>query len=110
MDTNGTNTLKEMLDNSFLTQYFVLDSISASKREQKEKLSKYAVVMLEQQVQSAISLLLNCGVKITDEQILEMIAEEIKKEKTKKLVGKNDVKKKFMSVMDEYIENTQNYL
>ena len=110
LDTNGTNTLKEMLDNSFLTQYFVLDSISASKREQKEKLAKYAVVMLEQQVQSAISLLLNCGIKITDEQILEMIAEEIKKEKTKKLAGKNDVKKKFMSVMDEYIENTQNYL
>lgn len=110
LDTNGTNTLKEILDDSFLTQYFVLDSISASKREQKEKLSKYAVAMLEQQVQRAISLLLNCGVKITDEQILEMVAEEIKKEKTKKLVGKNDVKKKFMSVMDEYIESTQNYL
>ena len=69
----------------------MLDSISQSKREQKEKLSKYAVVMLQQQVQRSISLLLNCGVKITDEQILDMIAEEIKKEKTKKLVGKNDV-------------------
>ena len=110
LDTTGTNTLKEILDDSFLTQYFVLDSISQSKREQKDKLSKYAVVMLQQQVQRAISLLLNCGVKITDEQILEMIAEEIKKEKTKKIVGKNDVKKKFMSVMDEYLENTQNYL
>jgi len=66
--------------------------------------------MLQQQVQRAISLLLNCGVKITDEQILEMIAEEIKKEKTKKQIGKNDVKKKFMSVMDQYLENTQNYL
>ncbi len=110
LDTAGTNTLKEILDDSFLTQYFVLDSISQSKREQKDKLSKYAVVMLQQQVQRAISLLLNCGVKITDEQILEMIAEEIKKEKTKKLVGKNDVKKKFMSVMDEYLESTQNYL
>lgn len=110
LDTTGTNTLKEILDDSFLTQYFVLDSISQSKREQKEKLSKYAVVMLQQQVQRAISLLLNCGVKITDEQILEMIAEEIKKEKTKKLVGKNDVKKKFMSAMDEYLESTQNYL
>ena len=110
LDTNGTNTLKEILDDSFLTQYFVLDSISQSKREQKDKLSKYAVVMLQQQVQRAISLLLNCGVKITDEQILEMIAEEIKKEKTKKMVGKNDVKKKFMSVMDEYLESTQNYL
>ena len=110
LDTNGTNTLKEILDDSFLTQYFVLDSISQSKREQKDKLSKYAVVMLQQQVQRAISLLLNCGVKITDEQILEMIAEERKKEKTKKMVGKNDVKKKFMSVMDEYLESTQNYL
>lgn len=110
LDTSGTNTLKEILDDSFLTQYFVLDSISQSKREQKDKLSKYAVVMLQQQIQRSISLLLNCGVKITDEQILDMIAEEIKKEKTKKLVGKNDVKKKFMSVMDEYLESTQNYL
>ena len=110
LDTSGTNALKEILDDSFLTQYFVLDSISQSKREQKDKLSKYAVVMLKQQVQRSISLLLNCGIKITDEQLLEMIAEEIKKEKTKKLVGKEDVKKKFMSVMDEYLENTQNYL
>lgn len=110
LDTNGTNTIKEILDASFLTQYMVLDSISNSKREQKDKLSKYAVVMLQQQVQRAISLLLNCGVKITDEQIMEMIAEEIKKEKTKKMIGKNDVKKKFMSAMDEYLENAQNYL
>ena len=110
LDTNGTNTLKEVLDDSFLTQYFVLDSISQSKREQKEKLSKYAVVMLKQQVQRSVSLLLNSGVKITDEQILEMIAKEIKNERNKKVVGKNDVKKKFMSVMDEYLESTQNYL
>jgi len=110
LDTSGTNTLKEILDDSFLTQYFVLDSISQSKREQKDKLSKYAVIMLQQQVQRAVSLLLNSGVKITDEQILEMLAEEIKKERNKKTVGKTDIKKKFMSAMDEYFENTQNYL
>lgn len=110
LDTAGTNTLKDILDDSFLTEYFVLDSISQSKREQKEKLSKYAVEMLKHQVQRSISLLLNCGIKITDEQILEMIAEEIKNEKSKKIIGKNDVKKKFMSAMDEYIENAQNYL
>ena len=80
LDTNGTNTLKEILDDSFLTQYFVLDSISNSKREQKDKLSKYAIVMLKQQVQRSVSLLLNCGIKITDEQLLELVAEEIKKE------------------------------
>ena len=110
VDTSGTNTLKEILDDSFLTQYFVLDSISQSKREQKEKLSKYAVVMLQQQVQRAVSILLNSGVKITDEQILEMLADEIKKERNKKTVGKTDIKKKFMSAMDEYLESTQNYL
>ena len=110
IDTQGTNTLKEMLDDSFLTQYFVLDSISNTKREQKEQLSKYAVVMLKHQVQKAISLMLNCGIKITDEEILEMIAEQIKNEKTKKVIGKNDVKNKFKSIMDEYLENTQNYL
>ena len=110
LDTSGTNTLKEMLDDSFLTQYFVLDSVSRYKREQKEKLSKYAVVMLKQQVQRSVSLLLNCGIKITDEEILEMISDEIKKERNKKVTGKDDVKKKFMSVMDEYFENTQSYL
>ena len=66
--------------------------------------------MLQQQVQRAVSLLLNSGVKITDEQILEMLADEIKKERNKKTVGKTDIKKKFMSAMDEYFENTQNYL
>ena len=110
IDTQGTNTLKEILDDSFLTEYFVLDSISKSKRDQKEQLSKYAVVMLRHQVQKAISLMLNCGIKITDEQILGMIAEQIKNEKTKKVIGKEDVKKKFKSVMDEYLEYTQNYL
>lgn len=110
LDTAGTNTLNDILNDTFLTQYFVLDSISNSKREQKERLSKYALIMLKQQVQRSISLLLNCGVKITDEQILEMIAEVIKNEKNKKTVGKNDVKKKFKSVMDEYLESTQSYL
>lgn len=110
LDTQGTNTLKEILDDSFLTDYFVLDSISKLKRDQKEQLSKYAVVMLRHQVKKAISLMLNCGIKITDEQILAMIAEQIKNEKTKKVIGKEDVKKKFKSVMDEYLEYTQNYL
>ena len=85
-------------------------SISNSKREQKDKLSKYAIVMLKQQVQRSVSLLLNCGIKITDEQLLELVASDNNKEKNKKLVGKDDIKKKFMSVMDEYLENTQNYL
>lgn len=110
MDINDNNTLKDILDVAFFSNYVVLDSISSSKREQKNNLSKYAVVMINEQIKRAISLLLNSGVKISDEEILSMIAEDIKNEKNKKLVGSTDVKNKFKSAMDEYLERTQNYL
>lgn len=110
LDSNGNNTLKDILTETFLTDYFVLDSISSTKKEQKEKLAKYAVIMIKNQIQRSVSLLLNSGIKITDEEILAMIAEEIKSEKNKRLVGSNDVKKKFKSAMDEYLERTQSYL
>jgi ribosomal protein L24 len=110
LDTAGNDILKGVLDDSFLMNYFVLNSISSSKKEQKEKLSKYAVVMISQQVQRIVSLLLNNGIKISDEEILSMVSNEIKKEKNKNLIGSNDVKKKFKSAMDEYLERTKDYL
>ena len=110
LDTTGDDVLKGILDESFLIDYCVFDSISTSKREQKEKLSKYAVIMVKKEIQRAVSLLLNCGIKITDEEIIAMITSEIKNEKDKRAVGSTDVKKKFQSAMDEYLERTQNYL
>jgi hypothetical protein len=110
MDTNGDNILKGMLDDAFLMNYFVLDSISSTKKEQKEKLSKYAVLMISQQVQRIVSLLLNSGIKISDEEILNMVFNEMKNEKEKRLIGSADVKKKFQNAMDEYLEKTQDYL
>jgi DNA primase large subunit len=110
LDTDGNEVLKGILNDSFLMDYFVLDSISSSKREQKEKLYKYAVVMLKQQIQRSVSLLLNSGIRVSDEEILSMVSNEIKNEKNKSLVGSTDVKKKFKSAMDEYLERTQNYL
>lgn len=110
LDTTGNEILKGILDDSFLMDYFVFDSISSTKKEQKEKLAKYAVVMISQQVKRIVSLLLNTGIKISNEEILEMISNEIKSESTKKLVNSNDVKKKFKNAMEEYLERTQNYL
>lgn len=110
LNTSGDNILKGILDDSFLMNYVVLDSISSSKREQKGKLSKYAVVMLNQQIQRAVSLLINSEIKITDEEILAMIANEIKNEKNKRLVGSTDVKKKFKSAIEEYLERTQDFV
>jgi hypothetical protein len=110
LDTTGDDVLKGILDESFLIDYCVFDSISSSKREQKEKLSKYAVIMVKKEIQRAVSLLLNCGIKITDEEIIAMITSEIKNEKEKRAIGSTDIKKKFQSAMDEYLERTQDYL
>jgi len=110
LDTAGNDILKGILDDAFLMDFFVLDSIRASRKEQREKLASYAIVMIKKQVQKAVSLLLNSGIEISDEQIITMVANEIKNEKSKRLVGSEDVKKKFKSAMEEYLERTQDCL
>lgn len=110
LDTEGDNVLKGVLDDSFLMSYFVLDSICSSKKEQKEKLSRYAVIMISKQLQRVVSILLNNGIKISDEELLDMISIEMQNEQSKRLVDSADVKKKFKNVMEEYLERTQDYL
>ena len=48
--------------------------------------------------------------KINDEELLGIIAKEIKNEKKERIVGSDDVKKKFQSAIDEYLERTQENL
>ena len=109
LDTAGNDILKGILDDSFLIDYFVLDSISSKKRDQKEKISKYAVVMIIKQIRRAVSLLLKNGIKITNEELLSIISSEIKSEKGKNSIGSTEVKNKFKKVMDEYLEKIQEY-
>ena len=110
IESQGDNVLKQVLNDSFLSAYYVLDSISTSKKEQKKKLAQYAVMMIKQQIQRIISLLANSGIEVTEEQLLELISEELRKEKDKKEVLSSDVKNKFKSAMDEYLEQAQDYL
>ena len=110
IDNNGNDILKGFLDHSFLIDYFVMDSMTAYKREQKKNMSKYAVILLTEEIRRIVSLLLSSGYKITDEELLNMIAKEINKEKSERLVGVDDVKKKFKSALDEYLERVQDYL
>lgn len=110
LEADGRNNLRGFLDHSFLIDYFVLDSIAKTKKEQKEKMAKYAILMLTQEIKRTVNLLLSCGLKMTDEELLKLIAKELKDEKNNRLVGVDDVKKKFKSAMDEYLERTQNYL
>lgn len=110
LDTSGDDVLTGILDNSFLIDYFVFDSIDSSKKMQKDKLSKYAILLIRQQIQKLISLLMSNGVNITDEELLKLISGEIKNEKNKLLIGTEDVKKKFKSAMNEYLENIKDFM
>lgn len=110
IESQGNDVVRGFLDHSFLINYYVLDSISNSKREQKKQLSKYAIIMLTEEIKRITDLLLSCGIKITEEDIMKLVAKELKEDKSERLVGAEDVKKKFKSAMDEYLERTQEYL
>ena len=110
MEQTGKNPLQDFVDHSFLIDYFVLDSISKTKREQKEKMSKYAIFLLTEEIQRTIRLLNNMGIDIDEEMILGMVAKNLKDKKNEKLIGVDDVKKKFKNAMDEYLERMQDVL
>ncbi len=102
--------LKGFLDHSFFVDYSVLQSMSTRKRTQKKKMTEYALVILTEEVHRLVSLLVSSGVEISDEELLALIAKEIKNEKKTKVIGSDDVKKKFQSAMDEYLERMQENL
>ncbi len=102
--------LKGFLDHSFFIDYGVLNSMNTQKRIQKKTMTEYALVILTEEVHRIVSLLLSSGIKITDEELLALIAKEIKAEKKERLVGSDDVKRKFQSAMDEYLERMQKNL
>ena len=109
-DQNSSDILRGFIDHSFLIDYFVMDSMTSYKREQKKNMAKYAVILLTEEIRRIVSLLLSSGYKITDEELLEIIAQEINREKNERFAGAYDVKKKFKSALDEYLERVQDYL
>ena len=110
INSNGTDAMLNFLNHGFLLDYAVLDSIFTSKREQKKQLSKYAVVLLSLEMKRIIELLRSQGIKIDDEELLRMLANEVNEEKDDRLTGSDDIKKKFKKAMDDYLERTQEYL
>ena len=109
-ESTGDENLKGILGDSFLTDYFVLDSISDTKKEQKEKLAQYAILMIKQQLKRIISILASAGVDISDEEIMKLVAEEIRKEKERKKLDSSDIKKKFQYAMEEYLKEKEDCL
>lgn len=103
------NVLLGFLDHSFLVDYFVMNSMAVSKREQKKKMATYAVLLLSEEIRRIMALLKNMGLDITDEELMRLVAKELHGN-NERLVGVSDVKKKFKSAMSEYLERTQDVL
>ncbi len=110
LDTSGDALLKSILDDAFLMDFVVLDSISRLKREQKKKISEYAVVIMKQQIKRVVAMLLNSGINISDDDILNVVLEELKKGREKAAIDSSEIKDRFKSAIDEYLDKTQNYL
>ena len=111
-DNNSIDIMKSFLDHSFLIDYAVLDSMARLKRDEKKNMTKYAVIILTEEIDRVMTLLASCGYKTTEDELLSLIAKELKEEKKKKAqnINTDDVKKKFKSAMEEYLERTQKYL
>ena len=110
METDGNEILRGYLDNSFLIDYFVLDSISKRRKEEKDKICKYSLLLLTEQINKTMALLQDNGYKVTEEELLSVLAKQIKFENNNRLVGVEDIKKKFKSEISEYLERAQNSL
>ena len=109
-DNNSIDIMKSFLDHSFLIDYAVMDSMVKLKREQKKNMTQYAVVILTEEIGRVMDLLASCGYKTNEDELLSLIAKQLKDDKKDRLVGAMDVKKKFKSAMEEYLERTQKYL
>lgn len=110
MDSKGNDLLRGILDDSFLMDYYVLDSISMNKSETKEKLCKYSLIMIMNQVQRAVNILLSNGIKINEQELLKLLCLEAEKKKNISQIGSNDIKKKFQKEMDDYLSKTTQLL
>ena len=57
-----------------------------------------------------LSILQNNGYNISDDELLSLMNQELKNKNNVRLVGMDEVKNKFKSAMDEYLERVQDYL
>lgn len=110
LDTKGDEILRSVLDDAFLMEYYILDSISINKKTQNEKLCKYALIMIMNQVQRAVDILLKNGIKISEQELLKLLSTEMEKKTNIAQIGSNDIKKKFQKEMDDYLAKANELL
>lgn len=102
--------IKSIMDESFLMDYYALDSITKDKKIEKEKLKSYALLIVMNQVQNAVNILLKNGIKIKESELLKLLSAEMEKKTNPSLLGSSDIKQKFQKEMEDYLSKTNEYL
>ena len=110
LSSKGNEMLINILNHSFFTNFIVLDSVKKTKKEQREALSNYAFIMINEEIKRIVSLLYDCGIRITDEEIVKMVADAIAEERNKRVIDSDDVKLQFKDAINDYMERLQEYL
>lgn len=105
--TGGNHALLSLLDDSFLLNFMVLDSMSDSPAEQKDMLLKYGLVVLIHEVERILNLFLKNGIKISEDELLKLIKVEMGNSLNRNLIGSNDIKKKFQKEMEGYLSKVK---
>ena len=83
-----------------------MDSVSKRKREEREKVNNYSIILLADMVRRVLDLLRINGKDITEEELLNILLEQVKIEQEARLAGIEDIKKKFKSEINDYLERT----
>lgn len=110
LNKNNDNNLLKFMDLTFKNNFYVLDSISKLQKEQKDKLIKYSLLMLTETFNTVLDFLIDNKINISEEELLSLISQSLKIERTKRLAGKEDIKKKFKSAFEEYLEKKEKNL
>ena len=107
---DSIDLLKGFLDHSFFIDYSVLSSMNSKKLVQKKQMTDYVLLILTEEVQKMVDLLIRSGISISEEDLLALIAKEIRNNKKTKVIGRKKKKKKFQTAMDDYLERIQKNL
>ncbi len=107
LETSGDNLLQNILNDTFLTHFYIMDSISKTKKEQKEKLKEYGLLMIVNQIKRTIEMLRSSGYDITEDEILKRIADEMEQEKVKQTAGVSEIEKKFREAMEDFLKESK---
>ena len=67
-------------------------------------------MIIMNQVQTAVNILMENGIKISEQELLKLLTTEYSKQKNANQIGSRDIKEKFQKEMDDYLSRTSKYL